>query len=75
MKNVMKKLKLSVILIIVTFSFIGCSQRQDIELIRVKESCATPDVFCDFKSETTDGILVKLLECISELKKANEVCK
>lgn len=70
-----KKLKLLVILILVTFSAAGCTQKQDVEVTRVKSSCETPDVKCDFRGETVDIILGKMLECITDLKKANEVCK
>lgn len=68
----MKKSSLLLILILITFS--GC-YKQDIEVTRVKESCVTPDVNCDFRGSNTDEILGKLLECISDLKKSNEVCK
>lgn len=70
-----KKLKLLVILILMTFSVAGCSQKQDIEVTRVKSSCKTPDVTCDFRGETVDVILGNMLECITDLKKANGVCK
>lgn len=70
-----KKLKLLVILILVTFSVAGCTQKQDVEVTRVKSSCKTPDVKCDFRGESVDAILGKMLECITDLKRANEVCK
>lgn len=75
MELVKKKLKLLAILILITFSLIGCSQKQDVNVTKVKESCKTPNVYCDFQGNTVDIILSKMLECISELKKANEVCK
>jgi len=70
---VKKKLSLLAILILIVFS--GCSQKQELEIIRVKAACKTPDVNCDFRAETIDEILGKYLECIIKLKRSNEVCK
>ncbi len=75
MQAVKKRLKLLLISILVTFSFIGCSKKQEINRVEVKPPCKTPDVECDFRGATTDEVLGKMLECITDLKRANEVCK
>lgn len=73
---VKKKLKHLALLILIAFSGVGCSTKeQNIEVTRVKASCKTPDVACDFRAESIDNILGKYLECIVDLKRANEVCK
>jgi len=74
MQLVKKKLKQLLILIIMTFSFIGCGQKQ-LEITRIEASCKTPDVECDFKGDNIDNIIEKMVKCIIDLKRANEKCK
>jgi len=69
------KIKLSILAILILIAFSGCSQKEPLNIVKVKGTCQTPNVNCDFRGETIDQILGKYLECIIDLKKANEVCK
>jgi len=69
---------MSSILIMTVFS--GCCEPK-VEYVdrpvrvNVPISCHTPDVRCDFDSNTYTGVIENMVECIVELKKSNEVCK
>ena len=64
------------LMMFVSLSFSACSQKEPcVEIIKIQGTCKTPDVQCDFRSESVDEILGKYLECIIDLKRSNEVCK
>ena len=43
--------------------------------VKVPVSCKTPDVSCDFNRTTYTEVVASMLECIVDLKRANEVCR
>ena len=43
--------------------------------IKVPIKCIVPDVNCSFNKDTDTEVVGSLLECITNLKRANEVCK
>ena len=83
----MKKLKrLSIILSLLLIStiFSGCcigTCKPEIKYVdrpvevKVPVKCSTPDVNCSFKGDTYTETIGLMIECIVELKRANEVCK
>ena len=73
---------LLVIFVILTTT--GCSlfqQRVKIEYVdrivekKVTVPCVVPDANCSFNRETDTEVIGSLLECITEMKKNEEVCK
>jgi len=75
-----KILKLcSIILLLLTIT--ACSTKVEKVYIdkpfevQIPIKCVVPDVNCSFKKGTYTEIIGSMLECISDLKKANKVCK
>ena len=78
---------LSLLSILILVSFSGCSCKQSeleayakanpvMEYVKVPVKCIVPDTNCtvDQNGSNTE-VIIDLLECIVDLKRANEVCK
>ena len=56
----------------------ACAEKQYVEryhTVKVPVLCETPDVYCDFNRSTYTETIGAMMECITDLERANEVCK
>ena len=63
------------------FLLTACADKQEAvyvdryKTVKVPVKCKTPDVECDFNRTTYTEVIGAMLECIVDLRRANEVCK
>lgn len=74
-------MKLGVV-VILTLLFVGCSWCEPkveyvdrVVKVNVPVKCKVPVVECDFNKDTDTEVIDTLVRCVSDLKKAEEVCK
>ena len=64
----------------VALTFQACSTTKTIYVdkpfeVKVPVKCIVPDVTCDFNQNTDTEVISSMLKCITDLKRASEVCK
>jgi len=64
----------------VSLTLVGCSAKEIVYIdkpveVQVPVKCKIPEVTCDFNKETDTEVIESLLQCITNLKRAMEVCK
>ena len=69
------------LIVFAVFLLAACADKQEVvyvdryKTVKVPVMCKTPDVECDFNRTTYTEVVGAMLECIVDLRRANEVCK
>ena len=68
-------------IVFAVFLLAACADKQEVvyvdryKTVKVPVKCKTPDVECDFNRTTYTEVIGAMLECIVDLRRANDVCR
>ena len=74
------KILLVLVALLISITFSGCGEKivyvPEPYEVRVPVKCIVPDTDCTITKEMNDSeVVIELMKCIIDLKKAQEVCK